>query len=395
MDGLAKAGVWVERALTPTPSTGPAHASLLTGLYPWRHRVLENAVPMSGARVTLAERVREQGGATAAFVSSYILHPRFGFDQGFDSYVFDPTESYVWRSRNTESFWQRGQRTTDAAMSWLNEQSHAGSQRFFLWVHYFDPHQPYLPPGKYAVPASQPVDLTGKKVPKGIRGKAELRSLIRAYRGEVQYVDAQIGRLLERLHLLGLAETTAVIVTSDHGEGLGDHGVLQHGENLFDELVRIPLIASGPGIAPAGRLAGTAQLEDLYPTVLALLGIESPADLDGVDLLPWLSGEVKQSPREAALGRTRIHGSRPALHFSEAWPEKWIGTIGQKGRTYSLDSDPREAQGTPGAGMPDGLSAALATQGAGIGEEQRLLDPETTRALEALGYLDDAETKAD
>lgn len=131
---LAREGVLVDKAYTPTPTTSPAHASLLTGLHPWRHRVLENAVPLAPGFTTLAEILRGEGFDTAAFVSSYVLHARFGLDRGFDHYEFEPTESYAWRGEMTPGFWARGGATTERALRWLNRRDAPGAGRFFKWI---------------------------------------------------------------------------------------------------------------------------------------------------------------------------------------------------------------------------------------------------------------------
>jgi len=382
LDRIAREGILVSQAVTPTPSTGPAHASLFTGLHPWRHGALRNAVSMDPRIPTLADRLRARGLATAGFVSSYILHRRFGFHQGFDTYVFEPTEPYSWRGQRRETFWTRGEHTTDAAMEWLTKH---GDRPFFVWVHYFDPHTPYLPPPGFAPPPDDPVSLEGKRVPAEVEGPGELAALIRAYRGEVAYADAQVGMLVERLELLGLLDRTAVVVTSDHGEALGDHGILQHGVNVYDELVRVPLLVRAPGL-PAGReLAGPAQLEDLVPTLLALAGAPIPDGLDGVDLLPWWRGEAEASPRPASLGRRREYRRAHDLYFQRSWPEKWIGAPERDGLRFRLDQDPGELREEAGAPMPEPLRESITRA-----SEARSVDPdpEVREALEALGYLE-------
>jgi arylsulfatase A-like enzyme len=287
LDRLAAEGVLVERAFTPTPTTGPAHASLFSGWYPWRHGVLDNAVVFAPEQATLAERLQGEGLETAAFVSSYILHPRFGFDRGFDRYEFVATEGLVWRDEEHAEFYARAESTTEQALDWLEPVLERG-RRFFLWVHYFDPHFPYAPPEGFRLPPSHRVDLRGKRVPEGVGGRAALAALVRAYQGEVRYVDAEIGRLIETVRQHDPMGQTAIVVTSDHGEGLGDHGKLAHGTNLFEELVRIPLILRAPGLPAGARVSGPVQLEDLYPTLLSILGVAAGDDLDGVDHLAAL-----------------------------------------------------------------------------------------------------------
>jgi arylsulfatase A-like enzyme len=381
LDALAREGALLADACTPTPSTGPAHASLLTGLHPWRHGVLDNAVALERGVPRLATWLRGRGFATAAFVASYVLDARFGFAEGFDAYHFEPTEEYVWRGSRRGRFSAPADAVVGAAMRWIT--AHAG-ERFFVWIHLFDPHTPYRPPGEHALPRDAPVDLAGKRVPPGVRDARELADLVRAYRGEVRFVDAQIGRLVERLRMLALLDGTALVVTSDHGEGLGDHGLLEHGANLYDELVRVPLLVRGPGVAPGTRLAGPAQLEDLAPTLAAWAGAAPPAGLDGLDLGPWLAGRAARSPRAAVLGRRKGYADEPELFYARAFPEKWIGPRAGPGERFALDRDPRELAGRSGADPPGALRPVLA---AGAPGAAPALADEERDALEALGYL--------
>jgi arylsulfatase A-like enzyme len=378
LDRLGRDGAVLLDACTPTPSTGPAHASLWTGLHPWRHGVLDNAVPLAAGVPTVAEAARTAGIATGAFVSSYVLHERFGLGRGFETYHFEPSETYAWRGRQRGAFWTRGARTTDAAIEWLRRHR---DQPFLLWVHYFDPHAPYEAPPGFERPPSERVPVAGKSLPPGVPSFARLADLIRGYRGEVVYVDAELARLVAALRDLGLLDATAVVVTSDHGEGLGDHGLLEHGENLFDELVRVPLVVRAPGIARGQRLGGAVQLEDVAPTALELLGLPAPAGLDGRSLAPWLRGEASGSPRAAALGRRKPYRGRPDLFYVRSDGRKWIGSLGAVGTSYRLADDPREARGEL-APAPEALASAAdspAPEAAGP------LDPETRQALQALG----------
>lgn len=385
-DALAAGGVLVRQAFTPTPTTGPAHASLLTGHHPWVHGVLDNAVPLGGDLPTLAELARHHGLAAAAFVSSYVLHPRFGLDRGFDVYELVATEDALWRGERREAFYARGETTTARALAWLTAHRARSGTPFLLWIHWFDPHLPYTPPPELALPPTHPVDLAGKTVPPGLRGPQDLKQKIRDYRGEVRYVDAQLARLVEGLRGLGLLEETALVVTSDHGEGLGDHGILGHGEHLFEEQIRVPLLLRAPGL-PAGAVReGGVQLEDLLPTALALLGRAPPADLDGRDLVPWLRGDVSAPPRAAVLGRRKTYAERPDLFFERGPGWKWIGPLDAPGQRFDLAADPHERGGAAASGPPAALAArARATRAAGGAP---VLDDESRRALEALGYLE-------
>jgi arylsulfatase A-like enzyme len=328
-------------------------------------------------------RARAEGIATAAFVSSFILDARFGWSRGFGVYHFEPSEPYTWRGRERGRFWTRAGPTTDAALAWLAD--HAGDA-FLLWVHYFDPHAPYQAPAGFERPPGERVALDGKTLPPGVATFSQLTDMIRGYRGDVVYADAQIGRLLDGLGALGLAASTTVIVTSDHGEGLGDRGVLEHGENLHEELVRVPLIVRGPGIAPARRLAGGVQLEDLAPTVLELLGLAAPPSIDGASLLPWLRGAAAAPPRGAVVGKRKPYARQPDQFFARTGTNKWIGPAAGSGTTYRLDTDPREREGAPAAEPPAAIAGLDAAARAAPAVPQ--LDAESRRALEALGYLE-------
>ena len=377
---LAREGLVIEGACTPTPSTGPAHASLLTGLHPWNHGILRNATPLGLDLPNLAVVARKAGFDTAAFVSSYVVTERF-FGRGFRHFHFAPSKS--WRyGGEVIGFWSRGEETTDAVLAWLAEPRQAP---FLVWAHYFDPHSPYSPPPDFERPRDERIDLVGKSLPSGVESFRHLAALVRAYRGEVGYVDRQIERLLEGLDRLGLGGNTAVLVTSDHGEGLGDHGWLGHGRNLHDELVVVPLLARIPGRPGGRRLAGPAQLEDLMPTTLALLGLPIPEGLDGVDLSAWLAGEVGSSPRQAAVGQRASYPDLEPLFFERRWPDKWIGPPDGGGLAYRLDADPREAGSRPEP-RPERLGKQLAAARERQAAEPAL-DEESRRALEALGYL--------
>jgi choline-sulfatase len=384
LDALAAESVLLTDMCTPTPSTGPAHASLFTGLYPWNHGVLGNAAPFPDESIPrLAEYAGEAGLATAAFVSSYVLHARWGFDRGFDEFHFEPTEEGVWK-RESVGFFADGSTTLEAALAFINDHR---SQRFFVWLHLFDPHFPYSPPPDYRRPSDEAVDLRGKAIPPELNSPEQLAQAIRGYRGEVSYVDALMGRLLAGLRRAGVDEETAVVFTSDHGEGLGDHQLLEHGRNLFDELVRVPLLVRAPGLPPGRRLSGPAQLEDLMPTILALLGIATPERSDGLDLLPWLRGEAPHSPRESVLGQRAPFPGKPVLFFERRPAEKWIGPLqGAAGRLYRLDDDPKEERPQPIAEVPERLLRS--TGGRARPAPSQRLDPEARRALEALGYLE-------
>lgn len=259
---LAGQGVRVETAYSPLPATGPTHASLFTGLPPLAHGVVKNGLALAPSLPTLAERLRERGYRTGAVVSSFALAAKFGYARGFDEYQddFDPQRSTLgfreWEGHAVpEGFDRRARPTTRRALRWL-EAAADDPRPFFLFVHYFDPHDPYLPPARF----------------RRWQGETPRGRAIAAYDGEVAYADHELGRLLAALEGRGLARDTLVVVTGDHGEGLLDHGYMFHDIQLKEEALRVPLVLRLPGRLPAGALLHVpVSLVDLSPALLALL----------------------------------------------------------------------------------------------------------------------------
>jgi arylsulfatase A-like enzyme len=254
LDRLSSEGVVFDNVYTPVPLTLPAHASLMSGLYPLRHGVRDNgSLPLPKEALTLAEAAQENGFQTAAFVGAVVLDASFGLDQGFDTYDGPgPGKQHSERSAAD---------VVDAALHWWAKCDR--TRPYFLWVHFYDPHTPYAPPK----------DLGG----------ANLRE---NYAGELAYVDRELERLLARLRADDALEETLTVVVSDHGEGFGEHEENGHSVFCFDTTLRIPLIVrppkSNPGrFEPGTRSGELLSLVDLYPTIAEALGFANPSDLDG------------------------------------------------------------------------------------------------------------------
>ncbi len=261
LDRLAAEGTRFARAVASSPLTLPSHAALLTGRHPHQIGVRHNGMYMlAPALETLPERLRDAGWATGAFVGSYVLAARFGLDQGFDRYD-DATSTGL---AAPGGYAERGaDAVSDAALAWLE----SAPRPFFLWTHYYDPHASYRPPAPWAE-----------------------RFAGRPYDGEIAWVDAQLARVVAALRSRGELERTLVVVTSDHGESLGEHGELTHGYLLYDAVLRVPLILRGPGV-PAGRVVDPlVRSVDVAPTVLAWLGREALPASAGRDLRPLWEG---------------------------------------------------------------------------------------------------------
>jgi choline-sulfatase len=276
LDALAAAGTRYARALTSAPLTLPAHTSLLTGLAPPEHGVVDNGVAaLAGDVPTLATAFADRGYATGAFVASRVLDRRFGLARGFDVYddrmVAETLGEYGYPERDAAA-------VTSAAIAWL-----AGlptGRPYFLWVHYYDPHAPYAPPAEF-------------------RGSTPERN----YAGEIAYVDREVGRLLSALP--GDPARRLVAAVGDHGEALGEHGEKGHGVFLYRASLEVPLILSGLGV-PAGKVVEeTVATRRLAPTLLALAATAEPNAQKG--------DEGKRSASETTPSAASLPGAGPVL----------------------------------------------------------------------------------
>src|SRR5207249_12152761 len=256
LDRVAREGALALAAMVHAPITRPSHVSIFTGLYPAQHGIRDNIARALAPDVpTMAEAFKAAGFDTAGFVSSIVLSSQSGLARGFDEFSdrFDLGTDAPDEARFLDILEKRGDVAVADASAWLERHRR---QRTFAWVHLYDPHAPYEPPEPYR---------------KRYRG--------RPYDGEVAYADAQLGRLLDFLERQGLRGRTLVVVTSDHGEGLGEHGEEEHMMFLYDSTLRVPFLLSWPGVLPAGaRVNGQLRSVDVLPTLLDLLGLPaSPA----------------------------------------------------------------------------------------------------------------------
>lgn len=304
IDGLAAAGVRFTQATTPFPRTTPALASLLTGLWPHHHGSREIWEPFETG-TTLAQALAARGYATLAVSANPAAGRRQNLDRGFEVFV-DADELPA----------ETADRVTDAVLERLDRVDR--DRPLFLWVHYTDPHFPYLPPPDYAAPQAprcrELMDaLRSRRLAMG-HVEADLSGLSSQAQGdcsdlydaEIAYTDLQMGRLVAALKVGGHLEGAYVVFTSDHGENLGEDDLWYgHGPSVHDAALRVPLAISGPGIAP-GVDTGAFRLEDLAPTLLGLLGVPLPA-ADGVDLSARLAGGATDEPVALAEGGSALN----------------------------------------------------------------------------------------
>jgi len=315
LDGLAERGVRFENAISPTPLTLPSHTSLMTALDPPRHGVRNNSTfRLDDDFPTLAERMREQGLATAAFVGAVVLDRQYGLAQGFDYY---DDRMAPRRAAGEFGFAERtADRVVDSSIAWLT----SAPDRFFLWVHLYDPHAGYKPPARYL--AQRPYH---------------------PYAGEIAFADAELGRLVDFVRARWDERHTLFVVTSDHGESLGEHGEMTHSLTLYDATQRVPLILSGPGLSQGEVERAPARLTDVAPTILALVQAPPFRDADGHDLLA--------NPSETRSERSLAYVETLAPQLDLGWSQllgirsarfKYIRA--PRPELYDLVDDPKETR---------------------------------------------------
>jgi arylsulfatase A-like enzyme/Tfp pilus assembly protein PilF len=359
LDALAARGVRFTTAVAHAPLTAPSHASILTGLLPLGHGVRDNgSFVLPPSPTTLAEAFRDAGYRRAAFVSGFPLDHRFGFARGFETY--DDRLLRGGDPRRAAYVERPAAETTRTAVAWM-----AGAHApWFAWVHYFDPHAPYAPPGDLAARfASSPYD------------------------GEIASVDRELGRLLTAAE--AGPSGTLVLVTSDHGESLGEHGEATHGVFVYDATLRVPWVMAGPGV-PRGRVSPVvARGVDVAPTLLDYAGLRVPAAMHGRPLRPAADGrEMKDAPAYAESLFCRLNLGWAELH---AWrTARWKLIEASRPELYDLEADPGETRDVSAgrAGDARALRSALRRALEAQPPEASTVPSESVRErLRALGYV--------
>ena len=315
IDGLARDGVLFEKAVTQTPLTGPSHASIFTGENPNVHHVRDTGgFALQPSSVTLASTLQQSGWDTAGFISAAVLSRQFGFNQGFATYD-DRIPELVDKNTGELAAARPANVTVDHAIHWLNQQS---GKPFFVWLHLYDAHQPYNPPAQFR--RQYPND---------------------PYDGEIAFEDHELGRFLDVVRQKSPAGKTLILLLSDHGEGLGQHGEDGHGIFLYDSTVRIAWIMDGPGVPAGVRVQQQAREIDALPTVLKLLGGKASSAIQGTSMVPAFSG--KNVPTTYSYEETLY----PKINMG--WAElrgihtaHWMYIRAPKPELYDLDKDPGE-----------------------------------------------------
>jgi choline-sulfatase len=384
LDAFAREATRFTAAVSQVPLTLPSHATILTGLHPWRHGIRTNdGFRLAPTVPTLADALKASGYATGAFIGGYPLRASAGLSRGFDRY----DDEFLKSSEATE---RPADEVLRSATTWIEANR---SQRFFAWIHLFDPHSPYAPPAPFAA--------AHRDAP---------------YDGEVAYTDAALGRFLDRLRQWRLFAPATVIVVADHGESLGEHGERTHGTFLYDATIRVPLLIKVPTVrlkpdptkddvgsafrrtvdddampTRSGRIVDVpVETADLAPTVAALAGV-ALAQTDGHSLLPLIAGAAGDPDRPAyseSYYQNVLLGWSPLRAVRTG---RWKFIDAPRPELYDLEHDPGELHSriAERAALATGLQRALASLDAG----ERLRDEvraaatsESAERLRSLGY---------
>ena len=367
IDALASEGGRFERAYTPVPVTLPAHTVIFTGTYP----MLSGMHDFSGNKLnpsqpTLASILKQHGYTTAAVIGSAVLDSRFGLNQGFDFY-YDHFDFNRLQESNLEEMKRSGNAVADVALDWLAKNHR---NKFFFWMHLYDPHYPYRPPAPFG---------------------EEYKD--RPYDGEIAFADEQIGRLIAFLKANGLYRNTLIVLAGDHGESLGEHGEKTHGFFIYNATLHVPVIVRLPGNSAASVVSEMVSLADLMPTVLQALKFEVPSQVQGRNLLPLMAPKKPGEPRNlyAETFLPRLHFNWSELRSVET--EKYQFIDAPKPELYDLSSDPGETHNlypekkAVGDELRARLAALISQYTAGQELAQKTgLDPALMERLKSLGY---------
>ena len=373
IDYVANEGILFQNATSQSPLTLPSHSSIFTGIYPPFHGVKDNGgFYLEEDKVTLAEILQTKGWVTGAFVGAFVLDSRWGLDQGFD-YYYDNFDFAKYKRIGLDSVQREGGEVIKAFFEWFDKNS---NERFFSWIHFYDPHTPYKPP--------EPFKSQYENQPFG------------SYDGEIAYVDFLIGKVLDSLREKRLLDKTIIVIVGDHGESLGEHHESTHGFFIYDATVSVPMIIRLPSASLKGKtIASQVQNVDLMPTLCEILDLPISENVQGESLLPLITGR-KMKKERLAYSETyypRYHYGWSDLKSLRTSKYKYI--LAPRPELYDLDLDPREQENIYEQNRPlaekfaqelKALEEKMAQEGIEDKGPQKL-DDEAREKLMALGYI--------
>ncbi len=366
LDQIAQEGILFENAVCPSPSTVPSHASIMTGLYPPHHGVrVTGRHSLPPHILTLADLLKKEGYRTGAVISGYPLTKRFGLNKGFDFYE----DSFWGRSEEAKIIIERiAERSIDIAVKWLEENK---DERFFFWLHLYDPHSDYAPP--------PPFDTEHRDNP---------------YDGEIAYMDWSLGHFFKKLKEWNLYDTSLIIIVGDHGEGLGEHGESEHQFLIYNTTMKVPFIMRAGKNYDPKRVEALVGIIDIFPTVLDLLNISFSMSLDGSSLRPLLGrsserGEGRTYYLETLSGEISLGWSALYALMNKEW--KFIEA--PEPELYNMANDHDESlniffqERETAENLGSQLEKTIQDLSKAETSADAQLDEEALRNLASLGYI--------
>jgi choline-sulfatase len=375
LDSLAQQAVVFSRAYSQVPLTTPSHATILTGTYPQFNHVNDLGSPLGMDLPYLPDILRQHGYRTAAFVGSQVLDPKSaaapGFDRGFETYDA-PFHIRGHGEDRYHSVERRGMEVADSALAWLNQHR---QDPFFLWLHFYDPHDPYDPPPPF---------------------KAQY--VTAPYDGEIAYVDSAIGKLLTTLRSNGLYDQSVIVVVADHGEAFGEHGEWSHGLFLYDETIHVPLLIK-LGAAGHRQIDSRVGLVDIAPTLLQEVGIAAPAAMQGQSLLELMKSKTDVSADRSEYAETDYPHRAFGWSSLRAWRAgKYLYVEAPQRELYNQSADPEAAHNlaTSSPSVTDTMAVQLDEfhhKTSRTGQTEVAPTPRQAEQLQALGYVSSGSAK--
>ena len=377
LDALARQSVVFAKAYAQVPLTTPSHAALLTGTYPQYSHLEDLGAPLSKDLPYLPDLLHQHGYKTAAFIGAYILdpwrHTAPGFERGFDFYDTDFHQRKPGEDRY-HSVERRAEDVANRALKWLS--THPKTP-FFVWLHFYDAHDPYDPPPPF-----------------------KARYANAPYDGEIAYTDSVVGSFLAVLKRHGLYQNTVIAIAADHGEAFGEHGEERHGMFLYDETIHVPLLLKLASGKSAGKRVDTrVALADIAPTLLRAADLVPPPTMQAESLLPLIDATKLPDAENAKTPDRPIYSETNYGHRAFGWAElsswragKYLFVEAPKKELYDQSSDPGASKNlvTSSKAVADTLEAQLSDfqqKTSRAKTEQAKLDPSQVESLRALGYL--------
>ena len=397
IDAFADANARYKNAYATSSWTKPSGASILSGLLPRNHQAVSRTAKLPEDVVTLGEILRKQGYYTAAFMTNGSLADYFGFDRGFDDFIFFPEDF------NSKEIHARAATVNEKVFTFLDEYTKTPERKpLFLLFWSTEPHDPYTPPEEFQklfdigrfTPIDTPLKLLSNIRHEGLEPTASQIEYIKArYDQEIFSNDRAFGDLVTRLKALGIYEDMTLILTADHGEEFFEHGSVGHGLTLYNEQIRIPLIVKSSHIAP-GVYDEPVQLIDIYPTILDALGIEPPYTLDGISLIHFGQGHAALYAEQELAGNDlamRLDTDKKII-LNKQYFRPPLNPVMPVFEVYAADDlDERERSELKGfddySRLQELTSYVTTRGGLGFQQSDTELSPELDRKLRDLGYV--------